>query len=272
MREELALKLGIRLDSAHFADALTHPSYRNEVEGTRDNQRLEFLGDAVLGFCTSELLFARYPEAAEGELTRMRSQLVNTDVLAEFARESGVPEALRLGRGAIKNGIAQSTNALADAVEALIAAAFLDGGLEAARTAVAVVIGAELERLAANPGRDPKSELQERVQARGGEAPSYEVVDSGGPAHDPWFAVRVRIGGELAAEGRGRSKRAAERAAAAVALASGDWQLATRGDAERSGADGPAEAEGQSEAEGQVEGGRERTLAAIHARVSEEAD
>lgn len=228
MRDEIAKILAIPTEGPHLSEALTHPSYRNEVGGIKDNQRLEFLGDAVLGFCTSELLWARFPEAAEGELTRMRAQLVNADVLAQWARDRGLAEAILLGKGALKNGLGSSTNVLADAVEALIAAAYLDGGMDAARTACLEVIRSELERVERLPARDPKSELQERVQALGGDAPIYEVAESGGPAHDPWFRVTVRISGGLAAEGRGRSKRAAERAAATEALSSGAWEAHAR--------------------------------------------
>ncbi len=218
MRDHVAELFGLPPDAPHFDQALTHPSYANERRGEPDNQRLEFLGDAILGFCTSELLFARFPDADEGTLTRMRARLVNAEALARFARESGVPGALRLGRGAEAGGLRDRTNVLADAVEALIAAAFFDGGLETARRACERVVEAELASLERGAARDPKSELQERVQAAGGEAPTYEVVASGGPAHERWFEVSARIGGREVARGRGRSKRQAEFAAAAAAL------------------------------------------------------
>ena len=218
MREHVAELFGLTEDAPHFEQALTHPSFANERRDEPDNQRLEFLGDAVLGFCASELLYARFAEADEGTLTRMRARLVNAEALAAFARESGIPEALRLGRGADVGGLRGRTNVLADAVEALIAAAFLDGGLDVARAACARVVARELASLEPGASRDPKSELQERVQAIGREAPIYEVVDSGGPAHDRWFEVRVRIMGSEVARGRGRSKRQAEFAAAAAGL------------------------------------------------------
>lgn len=203
---------------AHLQQALTHPSFANEHRDVPDNQRLEFLGDAILQFCASELLYRRYPNASEGELTRRRSQVVNTEALAEFARVHDLGNVLRVGRGAAAHGIRDSANVLADAVEALIAAAYLDGGLNAARESCAKLIEAGLE-LAAADGRDSKTLLQERVQARGADAPSYELLDSGGPAHQRWFEVGVRVDGCLVARGRGRSKRQAERAAAAEALA-----------------------------------------------------
>ncbi len=220
MRETIAELIGLPPDAPHLTQALTHPSYANEQRSASDNQRLEFLGDAVLGFVTSDLLFQRFPQADEGTLTRMRAELVNADALAAWGREVDLSSALLLGRGAEAGGLRDSKNVLADAVEALIAAVFLDGGLEAARGACALVVGGALDQLREGT-RDPKSELQERVQARGGEPPTYRVADSGGPAHDRWFEVAVCVGGQAVAYGRGSSKRSAERAAAQAALDSG---------------------------------------------------
>src|SRR5262245_44993 len=131
--ESIADLVGLELDSPDLLQALTHPSYANERRGELDNQRLEFLGDAVLGLCVSELLCTRFPDADEGLLTRMRAQLVNAEALAAWGRKIDLPEALRLGRGAAGAGLRESTNVLADAVEALLAAAYLNGGLEGAR-------------------------------------------------------------------------------------------------------------------------------------------
>src|SRR5450432_3016424 len=133
MTDRLAELLGLPADAPHLEEALTHPSFANEQRSTRHNQRLEFLGDSVLGFCVSELLCARFPEADEGTLTRMRAQLVNAEALAAWARKEQLADVLRLGRGAGAAGLRDSTNVLADAVEALIAAVYLDLGLEAAR-------------------------------------------------------------------------------------------------------------------------------------------
>lgn len=221
MRERVAELFGLAPEAAHLEQALTHPSYANERRGEPDNQRLEFLGDAVLGFCTSQLLYARFPDADEGTLTRMRARLVNAESLARFARDHEIAGALRLGRGADVGGLRDRTNVLADAVEALIAASYLDSGLDGARQACERVVAAELANLELGAARDPKSELQERVQARGGDAPVYEVVASGGPPHDRWFEVSARIAGREVARGRGRSKRQAEFAAAAAALDGG---------------------------------------------------
>ncbi|HEY3235784.1 MAG TPA: ribonuclease III [Polyangiaceae bacterium] len=224
-RERVATAFGLSLDSPRLLAALTHPSYANERPDPEDNQRLEFLGDAVLGLCVSELLCQRFPQADEGSLTRMRAQLVNAETLARWARRSELYRALRLGRGAAAARLEDSTNVLCDAVEALVAASYLDGGMEVARRACLEIVGADLES-AAEALRDPKSELQERVQAMGGVPPSYELVLDQGPAHNRWFRVLVRVSGRSVGEGEGRSKRLAERAAAQAALESNAWRAA----------------------------------------------
>jgi ribonuclease-3 len=216
-RDRIAALVGIEASSARLEEALTHPSYSNERRELSDNQRLEFLGDAVLGFCVGELLFTREPGANEGTLTRLRAQLVSAEALALWGREHELSRALRLGRGAEAAGLGEATNVLADAVEALVAAVFLERGLDAARALCRSI--AEPALAEAGPELDPKSELQERLQAQSGIAPSYELVETGGPAHERWFRVQVSHQGRMLGEGRGRSKRAAERAAAAEALA-----------------------------------------------------
>ena len=216
-RDRIAALVGLPSDSVRLDEALTHPSYSNERRDLPDNQRLEFLGDAVLGFCVGELLFVREPGANEGVLTRMRAQLVSAEALALWAREHELSKALRLGRGADAAGLGDATNVLADGVEALVAAVFLERGLDAARSLCSSIAQPALR--AVGPDLDPKSELQERLQAQSGVAPSYELVETGGPAHDRWFRVEVRHQGMLLGEGRGKSKRGAERAAAAQALA-----------------------------------------------------
>lgn len=215
-RDRMAALIGLPSDAPRLDEALTHPSYSNERRDLPDNQRLEFLGDAVLGFCVGELLFMREPNANEGVLTRMRAQLVSAEALSLWAREHELSKALRLGRGAEAAGLGDATNVLADAVEALVAAVFLEQGLDAARALCASI--AEPALRAVGPELDPKSDLQERLQAESGVAPSYELVETAGPAHDRWFRVEVRHLGTLLGEGRGKSKRAAERAAAAQAL------------------------------------------------------
>ncbi|MEN9577010.1 MAG: hypothetical protein RJA70_19 [Pseudomonadota bacterium] len=232
MTTEVARLFGLSAESTRFREALTHPSFANERRIDVHNQRLEFLGDAVLELCSSEELFERFPEADEGELTRRRAQLVNADALAAFARDSGIAAALRLGRGAEANGLRDSTNVLADAVEALLAATYLDSGLVAARAACRHVIRAALERAEGGEERDPKTQLQESVQALGFAAPCYSLVDSGGPAHERWFEVQVSVGAVVLSSATGRSKRAAERDAADLALKRGLTGLASSEESE----------------------------------------
>jgi len=198
-------------------EALTHPSFANEFR-VNDNQRLEFLGDAVLGLCVSELLARSYPEADEGELTRMRSALVNSEALARWGRERGLGDCLAMGRGACSTAERDQTNVLADAVEAVVAAVYEARGLDAARPFVREVTRAALDEVALLGARDPKSALQERVQAKGHAAPRYRVVASVGPAHDPMFEIEVFVGETVLARGTGKSKRIAERRAAARAI------------------------------------------------------
>jgi ribonuclease III len=222
-RQRLFEALGWTEPPARTDEALTHRSYINErgarggAPSPRDNQVLEFLGDAVLGLCVSEHLMAKYPDADEGALSRMRAALVKTEALADFGRRVGLGEAMTLGRGAVAAGDRNQPNVLADAVEALVAAAYLDGGLERARELVARVVGDRSDS-AELSFRDPKSELQERVQARGKRAPSYQLAASEGPDHDRWFEIDVLIDGNVVARGRGRSKKLAEQEAARAAL------------------------------------------------------
>lgn len=221
MVSDVAKLFGLDPGSALLRQALTHPSFANERRIAEHNQRLEFLGDAVLELCCSEELYRQFPGADEGELTRRRAQLVNADSLAAFARASGVAQALRLGKGAEANGLRVSTNVLADAVEALIAASYLEAGLAAAQRACSALVAAGTEQSGAQEQKDPKTALQEAVQARGLGAPNYQLLDSGGPAHEKWFQVCVSAGQQELGRGTGRSKRAAERSAAAQALSLG---------------------------------------------------
>jgi ribonuclease-3 len=200
--------------------ALTHPSLGAVPGATvRDNQRLEFLGDAVLQMVLTDELFRRYDAASEGPLTTARAHLVNRRTLAERARALELGEHLRLGRGEESSGGRQRGSALADAYEAIVGAIYLDGGLAAARAVILTQYRDELGGLEVMPNLDnPKGELQERLQAASNEPPEYRIESATGPDHDRRFeCVVVHRGVELA-RGRGRSKKEAESEAAALAL------------------------------------------------------
>ena len=220
--EELRLRIALPEGSPLLEEALTHPSFANEQKPDRriDNQRLEFLGDAVLGLVTSELLMQRFPAANEGELSLMRSLLVNTEALAAWARSVDLAPSLRLGRGADAAGERDRDNVLADAVEAIVGAVYVARGIEGAREIGGLVVGDPLGRLgeSRSVGRDAKSELQEQVQAEGSSSPLYRVLGTEGPDHRRAFHVGVEVDGEVIGEGRGRSKKLAEQAAARAAI------------------------------------------------------
>jgi len=220
-QQDLIARLGLSGEVDHLEEALTHRSFANEQrkEGHRDNQRLEFLGDSVLGLCVTDALMVRYPHANEGELSRMRSILVNAEALSSWARSVDLGAALRMGRGALATGEHERLNVLADAAEAVMGAVYLDRGLEEARRLVHAIIDEPMSRLAESMVvHDPKSTLQERIQAAGGTSPRYRTVRVEGPEHAREFFVVVEIGNEALAEGRGRSKKLAEVDAARAAL------------------------------------------------------
>lgn len=229
MNAQVAKLFSLGPESPHLREALTHPSYANENPGIPDNQRLEFLGDSILGMFVAELLFELHPDADEGELTRLRARLVNSDALAAFARGFSLDDVVLLGRGAAGDGLRSRINVLADAVEALIAASFLDVGVDAARRACRVVAEFGLQQRVHD---DPKSELQEHVQALGKPAPTYRVVATSGPSHRRQFEVMVAVGEDELCSATGPSKRAAERDAASRALDERLWETA-RADADR---------------------------------------
>jgi ribonuclease III len=220
-RSALLARLGLTTAPGHFEQALTHPSYANErrIDAVHDNQRLEFLGDAVLDLCVSELLLEKLHDADEGVLSRALAALVNTEFLAGWARESGVGPALELGKGASITGTRDQSNVLADAVEAIVAAVYLGAGVAEARRVCLLIVAAAIDRATDLARRDAKSALQELLQAGGGAAPSYRLIRTDGPTNDRLFVVGVEIAGEVIAEGQGRTKKVAEQAAAAAALA-----------------------------------------------------
>jgi ribonuclease III len=196
--------------------ALTHRSY-----GAQHNERLEFVGDAVLNCVVGLALYERFPQMPEGELSRARAHLVNRETLAQLSRRLGVGSELRLGEGELKTGGADRNSIVADALEAVFGAVFLDGGFEAARRVIDTVY-AEVLRDAdpASLGKDPKTRLQEWLQARHLPIPDYAVIATTGEAHAQVFEVECRVPAmNVVAQGSGASRRAAEQQAAADAYA-----------------------------------------------------
>lgn len=219
-RRELEARVGYAFtDQALLDSALTHISAltgrsRNRAESY---QRLEFLGDHVLGLVVSDMLFRAFPKAEEGELSRRLADLVRKETCAEVARGIDLGAAIRVGGSEVSAGGRQRTAILADVCEALIGAVFVDGGYGAAASLVEQLWGERL-RSPAHPLRDPKTLLQEWAQGRGLPPPSYREIGRTGPHHDPEFRVTVELPQITPAEGLGRSKRAAEQAAAAALL------------------------------------------------------
>jgi len=196
--------------------ALTHRS-----AGRVNNERLEFLGDAALGLVIAEALWVRFPDADEGELSRRRAALVNKDSLAEVARGLRLGDYLRLGAGELRTGGHTRDSILADAVEAIIGAVYADLGLDVARAMVLRIFEGQLEGVASRHAlKDPKTRLQEWLQARRRPVPEYSVLDVSGAAHDQHFAVLCRLPDDNAeTRGQGGSRRRAEQDAAARMLA-----------------------------------------------------
>ena len=210
------MKLNYRFRDPALAQlALTHRSI-----GQPNNERLEFLGDALLGMIIAEMLFEAHPKASEGELSRLRAQLVNGQALAEVARELNIGDELKLGPGELKTGGFRRDSILADAFEAMVAAVYLDSGFDACRAAVQGLFG---ERIAVlrRSSKDAKTRLQEWLQAKGLPLPQYELTASHGEDHAKTFDVSCMINEPLplAAAAHGGSRRAAEQDAAEVVLA-----------------------------------------------------
>ena len=219
--EGLCRRLGLEaLDPVHGLAALTHKSYVNEHrdEGA-DNERLEFLGDAVVDLAVSHRLMERFPDADEGELSKLRALLVNAETLARVARHLGLGGLLRMGRGEEMTGGRDKSSVLADALEAVIGAVYLSTGLPGALSVVDRLFGDLLQGVAeGKSGEDWKTRLQELVQTRLRQSPRYRVVSEEGPDHSKPFEVEVTVGTELFARARGRSKKEAEQAAARETL------------------------------------------------------
>jgi ribonuclease III len=214
---ELERLLGHRFATPELArQALTHRSF-----GTPHNERLEFLGDSLLNCAVATLLYERFPALPEGDLSRLRAALVNQSSLSQTAQGLGLGERLRLGEGELKSGGFRRPSILADALEALLGAVYLDAGFEALRKTVGVVLAERLDRAEKTPvDKDPKTELQEHLQGRRLQLPRYAVMRTEGEAHDQLFTVECRVDDlALNATGTGASRRAAEQAAAAGVLA-----------------------------------------------------
>lgn len=218
-RSALETALGHRFSRGELLEtALRHPSYSYEVDGTRGNERLEFLGDAVLGLAVAELLYAAHPDWSEGDLTRARASLVNTRNLASLARKLSLGEYVRLGRTEQRTGGGSKERILADLLEAIVGAIHLDGGADAARAFVERAFR-EAVAGARPPVRDPKTRLQEWTHARLQRTPSYRTLEDSGIDDDPErFRVEVCVDDEPWATGVGRTKRLAEQAAAEAAF------------------------------------------------------
>lgn len=215
-------RLGVAFrDVTLFQQALTHRSYLNEHPGEalRDNERLEFLGDAVLAFVAAEMLYERLPDMPEGSLTRLRAGLVRNERLAGYATALGLDKMLLMGKGEEDSGGRARTRNLGSAFEAVVGALYLDQGMEAARAFVRPHFEPDIEAMIREKSdKDAKSRLQEWSQVALGQIPSYRVVTMTGPEHAPEFTVEVLIGGEVYGTGKGRSKQAATQAAARHAL------------------------------------------------------
>ena len=214
---ELERRLGHKFANPELArQAVTHRSF-----GTPHNERLEFLGDSLLNCAVATLLYERFPQLPEGDLSRLRAALVNQSSLSEVATTLGLGERLRLGEGELKSGGFRRPSILADALEALLGAVYLDSGFEAVRKAVEKLMGERLESRDKLPvAKDPKTALQEHVQGRKLQLPRYSVQRTEGEAHDQTFTVECRVDDlGLVATGQGASRRAAEQAAAEGVLA-----------------------------------------------------
>jgi len=199
--------------------AMTHPSLEHEHAGGGDYQRLEFLGDAVLGMLLAEALYSRFPEGSEGDLSRIRAQLAGQDNLAGIARQLGLGQFIRLGRGEQQTLGRDKDSILADVLESLIGAVYLDGGLEPARKMMLLLF----EDLFETPeavlmSNDSKSALQEILSSRRLSPPCYRLLEESGPPHDRMYRFQVLVDDAVAGEGKGRSKKSAQQAAASMAL------------------------------------------------------
>lgn len=209
------------LDKALLEEALTHKSFSNEQNdrSTPDNERLEFLGDAVLGVVVSHYVFRTFPRLPEGELTRIRSEVVSEKGLAVIGRAIRLGDFMRLGKGEERSGGRTKSSLLANTVEAVLGAVFCDGGFDAVKPVVEALFASSIRNAARRKaGVDYKTRLQERLQALHGGMPHYELVHVEGPPHQRTYSVEAQFRGDCIGQGQGRSKKSAEQEAAKQAL------------------------------------------------------
>ena len=215
----LEKRLGYRFRHPELLEqALTHRSYAYERGSTAHYERLEFLGDAVLGLVAAAWLYARHPDLPEGQLSRLKGHAVSAPVLGAHAEKLGVGGALRLGVGEERSGGRTKRSLLADSLEALFGAVYLDGGLKAVRPLVESALEEALADRGGVSRADAKTALQELVQGRGWELPEYRLVAATGPDHRKTFSVDVSLRGEVIGQGEGETKKLAEQRAAAAAI------------------------------------------------------
>jgi len=213
-------------NSLLLAEALTHPSLAYEsARKNFDNQRLEFLGDAVLQLVCTEALFAKFPDFTEGQLTKLRAQIVSRKALAKFASAIQLGDYVLLGKGEESSGGRKRHSTLADAFEALVGAIYLDSGIPAARELILRVCSEEVDAIGSSPvERNPKGILQEELQAIEPQAPVYRILSESGPDHRRVFQAEVVWRDKQLATGKGKSKKEAEIRAAAEALRTRSWE------------------------------------------------
>lgn len=217
-KQNLKEKYGIKFNNEKLLeDAFTHSSYANEHPGRKDYEKLEFLGDAVLELAVSDYLYRHFPKLNEGELTRMRSNIVRTEGFSEFAIECGFPAEINLGKGEEKAGARTRKTLLEDVFEAFNGALFLDQGMPAVQHFLHLTVYPLIAEGDFNASRDYKTELQERLQVNGPVKIEYQVIDE--DESKPSFKVQLLVNGEKVSEGQGRNKKAAEQQAAQAALA-----------------------------------------------------
>ena len=202
-----------------FNTALSHSSYMNEHKGLECNERLEFLGDSILGFVTAEYLYKNYPELPEGNLTKIRANVVCEVMLAKKGKEIGLNKELLLGKGEEHTGGRERPSIIADAMESLIGAIYLDGGIEPAKKFILDMLIPEIKATVSTPKvLDSKTSLQEILQKNSSSVIEYTITNESGPAHNKVFEASVSCNGKILGHGKGRSKKEAEQNAAMAAI------------------------------------------------------